>query len=179
MLCHSPTSLKPGLVYTLWQLPELLPLLHTPGMVVQKIKNGADLMTPGLAGPPFPELAKKDAIVAVADLDKPSVPIAVGTCRIDISALETTRGAKGCAVEMFHWAGDELWDWSTSGKSGIAPPDELDNPSQYEDEETARDLEALSLDADREKDTAGYVVLNRQSSSSTRCPMVELYLLTC
>lgn len=110
----------------LWKLPGLLPLLHTPAIVVQKMKGGADLMTPGLAGPPFPQQAKKGAIVAVADLDKPSVPVAVGTCHIDISSLGSTQGAKGCAVETLHWAGDELWNWSTSGRAGIESPESLD-----------------------------------------------------
>lgn len=139
-------------VYMLWKIPGLLPLVHTPSIVVQKMKNGADLMTPGLAGPPFSERAKKDAIVAVADLDKPSVPVAVGTCRIDISALKTTQGEKGCAVETFHWAGDELWDWSTSGKSGTPAPDSLDGWLEDETDGLTSATAAVSLE---EEDRGG------------------------
>lgn len=65
-------------VYTLWKHPQLVPLLHTHEPVVKKLQGGADLMIPGLAGgPPFPEKAKKGAIVAVASTDRPSVPVAV------------------------------------------------------------------------------------------------------
>lgn len=112
-------------VYTLWHNPNLTPLLHTPAMVIDKIKGGADLMTPGLAGPPFPQYAKQGAIVAMSSLDNPTVPIVVGRCEIDISSLSSARGAKGKAVEIFHWSGDDLWNWSTSGKPGLSPPDEL------------------------------------------------------
>ncbi|KAI9722195.1 MAG: hypothetical protein M1828_004878 [Chrysothrix sp. TS-e1954] len=121
-------------VYTLWHNPRIVPLLHTPSMVVRKIQGGADLMTPGLAGPPFPEKAKKGAIVAVASLDHPSVPVVVGTCLIDISSLQKAQGEKGHAVEVFHWAGDELWDWSTSGKSGTTSPQNIEGWDSTENE---------------------------------------------
>ncbi|KMU86191.1 hypothetical protein CIHG_03979 [Coccidioides immitis H538.4] len=43
-------------VYTLWQNPGIVPLLHTQSLVMDKLYGGADLMIPGLAnGPPFPE----------------------------------------------------------------------------------------------------------------------------
>ena len=106
-------------VYTLWHNPGLVPLLHTPGFVVEKLQGGADLMTPGLArGPPFPEGATKNSVVAVASLDRPSVPLFVGICEIDISGLEKVQGAKGHAVKGVHWAGDEIWAWSESGTAG-------------------------------------------------------------
>lgn len=114
-------------VYTLWRNPRVLPLLHTPGIVVAKIQGGADLMTPGLAnGPPFPPEAKKGAVVAIASLDSPSVPVAVGICAIDISALQQVQGSKGHAVDSLHWAGDELWAWSDKGKPGGVMPEALD-----------------------------------------------------
>lgn len=113
-------------VYTLWRNPGILPLLHTPSMVVQKLQGGADLMTPGLAGPPFPSGAEKGAVVAIASLNNPSVPVALGVCEIDVSALTETRGAKGHAVKTVHWSGDELWDWSASGKPGTIAPETLE-----------------------------------------------------
>lgn len=142
--------LSQAVVYTLWSVPGLIPLLHTPGIVVQKMKGGADLYTPGLAGPPFPARAKRNAIVAVASLDKPSVPVAVGTCRADVSALQTTQGSKGAAVETMHWAGDELWDWSTSNKSGIAPPESLDGWLDDGLGNLKSNTEVLSLEDDNE-----------------------------
>ncbi|EOD52216.1 putative rna binding protein ligatin protein [Neofusicoccum parvum UCRNP2] len=86
-------------VYTLWHNPGIVPLLHTPGFVVEKIQGGADLMTPGLQnGPPFPQKAKKGAVVAVASLESPTVPVTVGVCEIDVSALQQVQGARGHAL---------------------------------------------------------------------------------
>ena len=83
-------------------------------------------MTPGLArGPPFPSKATKGAVVAIASLEKPSVPMVVGVCEIDVSTLQEVQGAKGHAVRGEHWDGDEIWAWSTSGKSGASAPDEI------------------------------------------------------
>lgn len=110
-------------------------------------------MTPGLQrGPPFPEKAKKGAIVAVASLENPTVPMAVGTCEIDVSALENVRGAKGHAVQTFHWAGDELWSWSSTGKSGIEPPAALEawDDGKTDDDELATNAEALDLGDDQD-----------------------------
>lgn len=114
-------------MYTCWQNPRLVPLLHTPDFVVEKLRAGADLMTPGLAGgPPWPEGAKEGAVVAVAGLEKQSVPIWVGVCKIDITALGRVQGMKGAAVEGLHWVGDEVWNWSQTGDGGRAPPDRIE-----------------------------------------------------
>lgn len=113
-------------IYTLWRNADIVPLLHTPEIVVKKLQGGADLMTPGLfGGPPFPPRAKKGAVVAIAALESPSVPVAVGVCEIDVSALQKVRGEKGHAVENMHWFGDELWSYSTANKAGQQPPEEI------------------------------------------------------
>lgn len=113
-------------VYTLWHNANLVPLLHTPELVMEKLHAGADLMTPGLANqPPFPERAKKGAVVAVASLDRHTVPLFVGVCEIDISALGEVQGAKGHAVRGVHWEGDELWAWSSSSRPGKPAPEYL------------------------------------------------------
>jgi len=123
-------------VYTLWKHPGMLPLLHTPEIVVGKLKGGADLMTPGLArGPPFPERAKKGAVVAVASLERPSVPVAVGVCEIDVSALRKVQGERGHAVENMHWAGDELWSWSMNDRPGRPAPEEIEGWVKVLDED--------------------------------------------
>ncbi|KAF2216299.1 hypothetical protein CERZMDRAFT_116377 [Cercospora zeae-maydis SCOH1-5] len=103
-------------VYTLWRHPGLVPLLHTPEIVVKKLQGGADLMVPGLfGGPPFPPRARKGAVVAIAALERPSVPVAVGV-----------RGEKGKAVENMHCVGDELWTWGPQGKPGQQRPEEIE-----------------------------------------------------
>ncbi|PIA99411.1 Eukaryotic translation initiation factor 2D [Cercospora beticola] len=114
-------------VYTLWRHPDLVPLLHTPDIVIKKLQGGADLMIPGLfGGPPFPPRARKGAVVAIAALERPSIPVAVGVCVIDVCDLQKVRGEKGKAVENMHFLGDELWSWGHLGKPGQQPPEEVE-----------------------------------------------------
>lgn len=139
-------------VYTLWQNPGLVPLLHTQDFVVDKLRTGADLMTPGLVGgPPWPEAAKVGAVVAIAGLEKSSVPIWVGTCKIDVSSLGKVQGAKGAAVEGVHWEGDEIWGWSQTGLGGRPSPQRIEGW-----EGTAEDLRGavqnLALEDDDDDD---------------------------
>ncbi|KIV98735.1 uncharacterized protein PV09_09518 [Verruconis gallopava] len=139
-------------VYTLWKNPGIVPLLHCGSNVVEeRLKGGADLMIPGLInGPPYPSRAKKGAVVAIAGHTKPSVPMVVGTCAVDVSELKESR--KGVAVETMHWQGDEIWAWSASGKPGVEPPDQIagwfeGDGSIDEVTERTRDLE-LEYDED-------------------------------
>jgi translation initiation factor 2D len=121
--------------------------------VVEKLQGGADLMTPGLQrGPPFPAKATKGAVVAVASLEAPTVPMAVGTCEIDVSALQKVQGVKGHAVQTFHWAGDELWSWSSSSKPGTDPPQFLEGWDDEKDEEAglAAETAAMGLEDDQD-----------------------------
>ena len=111
-------------------------------------------MTPGLAGgPPFPVKAKKGAIVAIASTDKPSVPLAVGTCVVDVASLGRVQGAKGHAVQTMHWSGDEIWSYSVSRKPGVSPPDNI--PGWLQDDEIqniAGRTEGMDIDDDEEED---------------------------
>lgn len=125
-------------------------------------------MTPGLAnGPPFPPRAKKGAIVAVASLDNPSVPVTVGQCEIDVSALGSVQGLRGHAVQTMHWAGDEIWAYSTSAKPGVNPPDHIDGwLSENVDEEKIADQTASMTFEDKEQ--GGVPLDPTQSESGTR-----------
>ncbi|MCJ1386056.1 hypothetical protein MMC17_009181 [Xylographa soralifera] len=121
-------------VYTLWKNPNIIPLLHTPDVVLRKMRGGADLMTPGLAnGPPFPSKANKGSTVAVASLELPTVPMVVGICEIDVCTLSSVQGAKGHAVRSLHWCGDEIWGWSHGGKPGGSVPSIIDGWNIAED----------------------------------------------
>ncbi|WXC60414.1 hypothetical protein SNK03_006288 [Fusarium graminearum] len=118
-------------VYTLWRNPNLIPLLHTPDFVAdEKLKHGADLMVPGLVkakGSAWDKRATTGAVVAVAGLQNPTVPIWVGTCQIDVQNLpDDLQGQKGVAVKALHWAGDECWSWKSLGSGGIDPPSNLE-----------------------------------------------------
>ncbi|KAL3467627.1 RNA binding protein Ligatin/Tma64 [Aspergillus heterothallicus] len=127
-------------VYTLWHNPKIVPLLYTPELVMRKLRGGADLMTPGLANePPFPERAVKGAVVAVSSLDRETVPLFVGICEIDISALGEVQGTKGHAVRGLQWEGDELWAWSPSSRPGVAAPEYIQG---WDEEEALKETEA-------------------------------------
>ena len=141
-------------VYTLWQNARLVPLLHTQDFVVDKLRTGADLMTPGLTrGPPFPPKATKNAIVAVAGLGRPGVPAFVGVCELDISALGSVQGAKGHAVKGVHWDGDEIWAWSQSGIGGREAPENIDGWDVASATESVNNgMGNLNLDEDEDED---------------------------
>lgn len=118
-------------VYTLWHNPGILPLLHTPDFVVEeKLTHGSDLMIPGLIKAPSAEWdsrAKIGSAVAVAGMQKDTVPLWIGTCQVDICNLPpSVRGQKGVAVKALHWAGDEVWSWRPLGSGGQAPPESIE-----------------------------------------------------
>lgn len=140
-------------IYTIWKHPDLTALLFTPGIVIEKMQGGADLMTPGLAsGPPFPERARKGAIVAVSAIERPAAPVALGICAIDVSALEQVRGAKGMAVETLHWVGDELYNFSPSERAPPATPEKVDG---WEQHLMQQELHARTGDLALEEDSGG------------------------
>ncbi|KAF2728192.1 eukaryotic translation initiation factor SUI1 family protein [Polyplosphaeria fusca] len=158
-------------VYTLWSNPRILPLLYTPLAVVEKLQGGADLMTPGLQrGPPFPKKATKGAVVAIASLEAPTVPMAVGTCEIDVSALEKVQGVKGHAVQTFHWAGDEIWSWSNTGTPGIEPPELIEGWDEKEETDAALSSQTEDLDI---TDQEGGVNLNAGPSERSVAEKVQ------
>jgi translation initiation factor 2D len=158
-------------VYTLWHNPKIVPLLYTPLYVVEKLQGGADLMTPGLQrGPPFPKNATKGAIVAIASLEAPTVPMAVGTCVIDVSSLGSTQGMKGHAVETFHWAGDELWSWSTGNKPGRDPPALIEAWDEQEDDDASLAERTAAVDLD---DNDGGVSLDAGPSERSKAEQAQ------
>lgn len=135
-------------VYTLWNNPNIVPLLHTPEFVMKKLHGGADLMTPGLANdPPFPERAVKGAVVAVASLDRHTVPLFVGVCEIDIAGLGEVQGTKGHAVRGLQWEGDEIWAWSSSSRPGQPAPEYLEGwDDEIEDDDEGEKQEGEDVD---------------------------------
>lgn len=154
-------------VYTLWRNPGIVPLLHTHAFVMQKLQGGADLMTPGLAaGPPFPPKARKGVIVGIASTERPTVPMAVGICEIDVCGLEKVQGAKGHAVENMHWSGDELWSFSLKSTPGQEPPEEIEGWTKVlEERGLVEKVEALALEEDQ--DDNGGVPLGNGSKEDT------------
>lgn len=158
-------------VYTLWHNPRIVPLLHTPSFVVEKLQGGADLMTPGLQrGPPFPKKATKGAVVAIASLEAPTVPMAVGTCGIDVSSLGSVQGMKGHAVSTFHWAGDELWSWNPAGNPGSEPPSSLQGWGEVEED---TDLAAQAAGIDLQDGQEGGIALDADPSERSEAEKAQ------
>ncbi|KAL7270727.1 hypothetical protein RUND412_006553 [Rhizina undulata] len=142
-------------VYTLWNNPTLLPILHTHPPVIEKIKTGADLMVPGLIGPPFPRTAKEGRLVAIASSESPTVPLAVGVCELDISTLHHVVGEKGKAVRIVHWVGDEIYNY---GGAGGKVPEFLKWGNEEDedlDEDLAEEMGGVKLEEDGEKQHEG------------------------
>ncbi|KAL9598166.1 MAG: hypothetical protein Q9219_004663 [cf. Caloplaca sp. 3 TL-2023] len=159
-------------VYTLWKNRKIVPLLHTPDVVLQKLKGGADLMTPGLArGPPFPSKATSGSVVAVASLEKPSVPVVVGVCKIDVASLREVRGAKGHAIQGMHWEGDEIWAWSQTGGGGGGSPVTLE---AWDDEDGLQGLSGqgscVNIDESDDEHDQGGVSIDQEP---TKTPAAE------
>lgn len=106
-------------------------------------------MTPGLANePPFPERAVKGAVVAVASVDRHTVPLFVGVCEIDVSALGDVQGTKGHAVRGLHWEGDELWAWSSASLPGRPAPEYLEGWDEDETEGVEEQMGELRIEDD-------------------------------
>ncbi|KAK6840802.1 hypothetical protein PG987_001662 [Apiospora arundinis] len=162
-------------VYTLWQNPNIVPLLHTPDFVVdQKLSHGSDLMIPGLVksrGAAWDARAKKGAVVAVAGLQKDTVPMWVGTCDVEVCKLgNDLRGQKGVAVKGLHWAGDEVWSWRPLGSGGREAPEALEGWQGLTEDMTGaiKDMKLEDEEADADADDGGGVALS--SNKTTEDP---------
>ncbi|KAJ5574919.1 hypothetical protein N7450_008818 [Penicillium hetheringtonii] len=102
---------------------------------------------PGLANdPPFDPRAVKGSPVAVATINSHTVPLFVGICEIDVSALGEVQGTKGHAIRGLHWQGDELWAWSSSSRPGRPAPEYLEGWDEEETEEVEEGVAGITLD---------------------------------
>ncbi|KAJ6167476.1 hypothetical protein N7497_000319 [Penicillium chrysogenum] len=138
-------------VYTLWHNPNLVPLLYTPKAV-------------------------KGAVVAVASVDKHTVPLFVGICEIDVSALCEVQGTKGHAVRGLHWEGDELWAWSSASLPGRPAPEYLEGWDEDETEgveEVEEQMEDLGIADDGVTTTPGDIETPSNDLTALEEPVTE------
>ncbi|KZT54753.1 hypothetical protein CALCODRAFT_438092 [Calocera cornea HHB12733] len=119
-------------VYTLWRQPRMVPRLHTPSFVVEKLSEGADLMIPGvLETEEDLQGVNKGDLVAISIIGS-DVPLAIGTLAVPPSSLG--RGMKGKAALILHVYEDHLWEMGSKSD----PPASVSEPSARSDELTSQ-----------------------------------------
>ncbi|KAF9958119.1 hypothetical protein BGZ72_000863 [Mortierella alpina] len=143
-------------IYMLWRFPLLIPGLTTWNPVVDKLRNGADLMIPGVitaGSTPVPDLDEGALVVIRARGNQ--YPLAVGTMATPGSVIASSRGSlppRGKAVHILHVHLDQLWamgskvDLPTDWAQGSTTPVDA---GEYEtdDEDDVEDGDSNERDA--------------------------------
>ncbi|KAI1312970.1 hypothetical protein EDD11_002791 [Mortierella claussenii] len=153
-------------IYMLWKFPSLLPAITTWNPVVDKLRNGADLMIPGVItanNTEVPDL-EEGALVAIRARGN-KYPLAIGTLAVSGQTIASSRGTvppKGKAVHILHVHLDQLWamgtkpdfpaDWAEGPKPSLDEEYESSDEEEESDDEgkdetvkLAEDLETASL----------------------------------
>lgn len=149
-------------LYLLWQFPNLVPSFTTWPPVLQKLKNGADLMLPGVVLPggisinAYGKLSKGDCVSV--NLTTNQAPIAVGVAAHSSHDMYMC-GGRGKCVNILHFVGDLLW--SQGAKYNIpelGPPPGLSAcvfenlSSEDESEDDSEDDESSKTDSDEQSE---------------------------
>ncbi|AAS54568.2 AGR079Wp [Eremothecium gossypii ATCC 10895] len=144
-------------VYSCWDHPDLLPVVHTHEHVVEsKLKGGADLMLPGTV-PPFSSGTRRGRVVGIASTRAPGVVKAVGICEMDLEGVTTVADTTGVAVRVLHTYGDGLCRVfkvqreapeasEAKGASPEAREPEAEPPKTAPGEGLAEELERLTME---------------------------------
>lgn len=104
-------------VYTVWALPNIVPMFTTHADVLPKLANGADLMVPGIIRSGSGDLKswgnyKQDDIFGINLMTNKS-GIAIGFLAHSSHDLYMA-GGRGIAVRVVHVFGDKLWGMEPS-----------------------------------------------------------------
>ncbi|KAL7752857.1 hypothetical protein RI367_001860 [Sorochytrium milnesiophthora] len=186
-----------------WKTPVELPLLSTHPPVIEKLKQGADFMLPGLATPTagMPVFGIGD-IVGICSTDTPQVPVVVGITLMSTADIAAMPERHGKLVSVLHFSGDTLCTrvkvtpaippvpaTATAGSSSPdpdtnrdAPDAEKDTPpappAQPQDNVSSEDMDKLFMSA------LFHAIKTKLSSTAVEFP-IELstfnsaYLLPC
>ncbi|KAG0089448.1 hypothetical protein BGZ93_011028 [Podila epicladia] len=142
-------------LYMIWKFPTLIPGLTTWNPVVDKLKNGADLMIPGVitANTEIPDIEEGCLVVIRARGNR--YPLAIGTMAVSGKVIASSRGIvppKGKAVHILHVHEDQLWvmgnkqnlpsDWASGPKPVLGDEYESTDGEDGDatDEEDVREL---------------------------------------
>ncbi|OCF36169.1 translation machinery-associated protein 20 [Kwoniella heveanensis CBS 569] len=98
----------------LHRYPNMLPHVQIDRGAIKFLLAGANMMAPGLlsAGGKLPDGLAKDEVVAIHAEGKEH---ACGIGKLVASSEEIKKAAKGVAVEVVCWIGDDLWKVDTIG----------------------------------------------------------------
>jgi translation initiation factor 2D len=96
------------LVYTLWQVPMLLPSLTIHAPVSQFVLNGADVMLPGVISCLAEAKTFQKRELRSVFVGGNPMPIAVGEMLVDAQDIEK-QGFHGKAMKVYHVFMDQLW----------------------------------------------------------------------
>lgn len=103
-------------LYSLWQIPSMVPFFTTHAQVLPKLANGANLMMPGVVkeGTDLKSFGRfqRDQIVAV-NLTSNASGVGIGTLARDSQDMYMS-GGHGVCVNMLHVFGDKLWGMEQS-----------------------------------------------------------------
>ncbi|KAF9316595.1 hypothetical protein BG003_001782 [Podila horticola] len=156
-------------LYMIWKFPTLIPGLTTWNPVVDKLKNGADLMIPGVitVNTEIPDIEEGSLVVIRARGNR--YPLAIGTMVVSGKVIASSRGTvppKGKAVHILHVHEDQLWimgnklnlpsDWASGPKPVLGDEYEStdDEDGDVTDKDDVREL-ADSLEANVVLDVKG------------------------
>ncbi|KAG0260721.1 hypothetical protein BG011_001670 [Mortierella polycephala] len=152
-------------VYMLWKFPTLIPGLTTWSPVVDKLRNGADLMIPGVItanNMEVPDLEEGALVVIRARGNK--YPLAIGTMAVSGQVIAASRGRmppKGKAVHIFHIHLDQLWamgsklefpaDWAEGHNVSVDEDEYETDEEDGADEELAENMKNISINVSKGK----------------------------
>lgn len=132
-------------LFTLWEVPWLVPCLHTPKLTIERLQNGADLMAPGVFDP-LPD-AKKGSAVGIVTVQNPYVPVAVGIAQVDCTMIDDDMTGK--AALTVNVIGDTVME---GYRMGYTVPSKLDFTvpveATQEEEQGEQDREGESSTAE-------------------------------
>uniref|UniRef100_S4RKB7 Eukaryotic translation initiation factor 2D n=1 Tax=Petromyzon marinus TaxID=7757 RepID=S4RKB7_PETMA len=141
-------------VYTLWNLPDMMPVFTTWPPVLERLLGGADLMLPGLVAPPdgLPDLRERQMCAINLTNSRRRAPIGVGVTAMSTAQM-VAAAMKGRGIIVLHTYLDHLWAFGDKSHPPLIPhrcaldPDERQRggPASAESESRADGSEDFTV----------------------------------
>lgn len=107
-------------VHTLWKIPNLLPCVTMPYMVLDKLLGGADLMLPGIHTESLPDYWDTGDVVAVCSPGN-GAALAVGVWAVSRTEAQAN-GMRGKGIYIYQIYQDQIWHFGTKDRLPTLPP---------------------------------------------------------